>query len=99
MGDLQLDLSLYKPVNNLWNEFSKTFGVDKAAKAISQSIDIQHMKGSEETLPVLFMETCGIGLLNIEAVKSQTGLSLHGTNQIIIISIKKGLFQLLQKVK
>ena len=46
---------------------------------------------------VLFIETCGIGLVKIESVKKQTGLSFHGQKQVLVVSIKKRLFQLLQR--
>ena len=61
------------------------------------AIDIQNMNSSQETLTVLFIETCGIGLVNIQALKNQTGLSLHGKSQVLIISIKKKLLQLMQR--
>ncbi len=97
MFNSQLNLSEYKPVNYLWTEFAESLGFDKASKAINQAIDIQIMTGSVENLPVLFIETCGIGLLNFESVKIQTGLSLYGKSQVLIISKKRKLFQILQK--
>ncbi len=97
MYNLQPDFSEYEPVNFLWNEFLEKFGEDKASKAIFQAIDVQSMHGEEGTLPTLFVETCGIGLVNMKAIKYQTGLSINGRNQVLLISIKKKLFQLLQK--
>ncbi len=97
MSNLQLDLSEYQPVNSLWNDFLETFGQEKASKAIFQAIDVQSMSRKKDTLPTLLIETCGIGLVNIKAIKYQTGLSIHGNNQILLISIKKKLFQILQK--
>ena len=97
MTNTKLDLSKFTPVNFLWNEFSETFGQEKAYKAISQAIDVHNMNGIEETLPVLFIETGGIGLVNIQVFKNQTGLSLHGKSQVLIVSIKKKSLQLLQR--
>ncbi len=92
-----LDLSEYKPVNSLWNDFCEQLGEDKASKAILQAIDLQHMAAKKETLPVLFLETCGVGLINVEVVKNQIGVSLQGENQILILSAKKKIYQFLKK--
>ncbi len=97
MHNTTLDLSAYIPMNSLWTNFSKKLGKDKAYKAIFQAIDVQNMNGRDETLPVLFVETCGVGLVYIESVKNQTGLSLHGKSQVLIVSTKNKFFQLLQK--
>ena len=97
MTQTKLDLSEFKPVNFLWAEFSESFGKEKANNAISQAIDVQNMNGVEETLPVLFIETGGIGLVNIQVLKNQTGFSLHGRSQVLIVSIKKKSIQLMQR--
>ncbi len=97
MFSSKVELSEFKPINSLWTDFSKIHGKEKAYKAICQAIDVQNMNGKKETLPVLFFETCGVCLISIESVREQTGLSLHGKRQVLVISIKNRFFQLLQK--
>ncbi len=96
MVNQQLDLSEYKPVNFLWNKLCTEIGKDRALKAICQANDVLNMTAREEVLPVLFLETCGVALVNIQLIRKQTGLCIHGNKQILIVSNKTGSFQLIQ---
>ena len=94
-----LDLSNCEPVNDLWAEFSETLGLEKATKAVRQAIDLQAMNGVEGTLPILFIETCGVGLTTFSTLREQTGISLSGSNKVLIFSKKKKSFQVLHELK
>ena len=61
--------------NELWPCFINKFGISKARLAVSQALDLQRMQGSEFTLPVLIMETCGTALVNSKVIKTHIGLS------------------------
>ncbi len=94
-----LNLSNCEPVNDLWADFSETLGIEKASQAVRQAIDLQAMNGGEDTLPILFIETCGVGLTTFSTLKEQTGISLFGFNKVLIFSQKKKTFQVLHEVK
>ena len=94
-----LDLSDYEPVNYLWADLSESLGINKSTKAVRQALDLQYMTGNSETLPVLFIETCGVELITFSLLKNQTGLSFYGENIVLIFSHRKKLFQVLQEVK
>ena len=94
-----LDLSNCEPVNDLWAKFSETLGIEKACQAVRQAIDLQAMNGSEETLPILFIETCGVALTTFSTLREQTGILLFGSKKVLILSQKKKVFQVLYEVK
>ena len=83
-------------VNNLWSDFVSLFGVDKAQKAISQSLDFQKINGNSNTIPLLFIETCGLALISIDSVSNSTGINLIGCGYILIYSKKSKSIQLIQ---
>ncbi len=94
-----LDLSTCEPVNDLWAEFSETLGIEKASQAVRQAIDLQVMNGAEDTLPILFIDTCGVALTTFSVLREQTGISLFGTKKVLILSKKRNSFQVLHEVK
>ena len=94
-----LDLSECESDNSLWAFLLEKLGSDKAKQAIRQASDLQSMNGNEQTLPVLFIETCGVALTNYETLKNQTGLIVLGENKVLIFSSKRKSFQLLQESK
>ncbi len=93
-----IDLSQYNPVNYLWPQFVEKLGLDRAQRAVIQALDLQHMHGSISTMPVLFSETCGLALVNINSVRVKTGFPCYGDGLVLIVSIKDNLVQLLCEV-
>ena len=82
--------------NDLWPDFLNKFGFIKANLAIRQSLDLQRMQGSNLTLPVLIIETCGTALLNSQTVKTYIGLSYLEPGMVLIFSSKLNAIQLLR---
>ncbi len=82
--------------NDLWPDFISKIGFIKARLAIRQSLDLQRMQGSDLTLPVLILETCGTALINSNAVKSYIGLSYMEPGMVLIFSSKIKAIQLLR---
>ena len=83
--------------NELWPDFIKRIGFIKAKFAISQALDLQRMQGSNATLPVLILGTCGTALVNSNAVKKYIGLSYFDHRMILIFSSKFKSIQLLRE--
>ncbi len=92
---IPLDLSICNPDNNLWSLLVEKLGSLKAQMAVRQALDLQYMYGTEQTLPVLFIETCGLGLISIKSLQFQTGYSCNSKRMILIFSFPKKSFQLL----
>ena len=82
--------------NDLWPYFINKIGVTKANLAVQQSLDLQRMQGSNITLPVLILETCGTALVNSHSVKSYIGLSYLDQGMVLIFSSKLKAIQLLR---
>ena len=82
--------------NDLWSIFINKIGFFKAKLAVRQSLDLQKMQGSDSTLPVLILETCGTALVNSEAVKTFIGLSYLEPGMVLIFSNKLNAIQLLR---
>ena len=81
--------------NDLWPDFISKIGFIKANLAVRQSLDLQRMQGSNSTLPVLILDTCGTALVNYQAVKSYIGLSYLDQGMVLIFSRKLNAIQLL----
>ena len=81
--------------NDLWPDFINKIGFIKANLAVQQSLDLQRMQGSNSTLPVLILETCGTALVNSQAVKTYIGLSYLEQGMVLIFSTKLNAIQLL----
>ena len=71
--------------NDLWRYFVNKIGFNKANSAVRQSLDLQRMQGSDSTLPVLILETCGTALVNSHAIKSCIGLSYLEKGMVLYI--------------
>ncbi len=82
--------------NDLWPNFINEIGFIKAKLAIRQSLDLQRMQGSDSTLPVLILETCGTALVDSTAVKTYIGLSYLDQGMVLIFSSKLKAIQLLK---
>ena len=83
--------------NHLWPDFINRLGFIKAKLAVRQSLDLQRMQGSNLTIPVLFLETCGTALVDANAVKTYIGFSYLGPGSILIFSSKTKAIQLLRE--
>tara|TARA_Y100001968_G_scaffold117357_1_gene106749 strand:+ start:1404 stop:1703 length:300 start_codon:yes stop_codon:yes gene_type:complete len=83
--------------NELWPNFINKIGIIKANLAIRQALDLQRMQGSNATLPVLILETCGTALVNSKAVKTCIGLSYLDHRMVLIFSRKLNAIQLLKE--
>ena len=82
--------------NDLWPYFIDKIGLNKANLAVRQSLDLQRMQGSNSTLPVLILETCGTALVDSNSVKSYIGLSYLDQGMVLIFSSKLKAIQLLR---
>ncbi len=94
-----LDFTECQLLNILWPEFLEQVGVDKASQAIRQALDLQAIAGNADTLPILFLETCGVGLTTLMAVRASTGISLKGEKEVLIFSHRQKAFQILYETK
>ncbi|WP_269605480.1 hypothetical protein [Prochlorococcus marinus] len=82
--------------NELWPDFINKIGFIKANLAVRQSLDLQRMQGTNLTLPLLILETCGTALVNCQAVKTYIGLSCLEQGMVLIFSSKLNAIQLLR---
>ena len=92
------DFAACLPVNHLWPSFVERLGPDKAQQAVRQALDLQRMRGDEGTLPVLFVETCGLALVSAVLLREQIGLNAHGERMVLLLSSRGQAVQLLQQV-
>ncbi len=95
----KLDLSTCKPTNNLWSDFVKTFGIEKAHQAVREAINLQRMQGDLYSLPIFFISTGGIALISFETLKKQTGLNLETSNKILLYCHKRKSYQVIHELK
>ena len=93
---LPFDFDLCTLSNDLWPNFINKIGFIKANLAVRQSLDLQRMQGSNSTLPILILETCGTALVNSDAVKAYIGLSYLEQGMVLIFSSKLNAIQLLR---
>ncbi|WP_413682492.1 hypothetical protein [Prochlorococcus sp. MIT 1011] len=82
--------------NDLWPDFINKIGFIKAKLAVRQSLDLQSMQGSNLTIPVLILETCGTALIKANSVKTYIGLSYLDQGMVLIFSSKIKAIQLLR---
>ena len=83
--------------NDLWPDFINKIGFSKAKLAIRQSLDLQRMQGSNLTIPVLFLDTCGTALVDANAVKTYIGFPYLDPGMVLIFSSKTKAIQLLRE--
>ncbi len=93
-----LEIEKYIPVNHLWTELVGELGIDRAQKAVRESLDLQRMYGSNTTLPVLLVETCGLALTRVDLVREKTGFPCYGNGMVLLLSIRKKFAQLIHEV-
>ncbi len=93
-----IDFSGCIHVNHLWPQLVERLGMEKAKQAVVQALDLQRMHGHCDTLPVLFAETCGLALVNIDLLRSQMGLLCYGDSLVLMLSTKQKAVQLLKEV-
>ncbi|MEY3749865.1 MAG: hypothetical protein RLZZ186_284 [Cyanobacteriota bacterium] len=92
-----LDLASCTPVNHLWPELVERLGLERSARAAQQALDLQGMRGSASTLPVLLVETCGVGLLERLELRQVSGLRLASEpGLLVLLSRQRQELQLLQ---
>ena len=96
MEVLDLDLAAATPVNHLWPELVERLGLERSARAARQALDLQAMRGLPGTLPLLLVETCGVGLVDRDQLRTATGLPLpHGEGVLLLFSRSRMVLQLL----
>ncbi len=92
-----LDLAACTPVNHLWGELVERLGLERSTRAAQQALDLQAMRGSESTMPVVLVETCGIALLERTALRRATGLPWpEGHGAVLLLSRPRLELQVLQ---
>ena len=92
-----LDLASCTPVNHLWPELVERLGLERSARAAQQALDLQAMRGSASTLPVLLVETCGMGLLERLQLRQASGLPVAPEpGLLVLLSRQRQELQLLQ---
>lgn len=80
-----LDLAAATPVNDLWPSLVEGLGLERSARAVRQALDLQAMRGDGTTLPLLLVETCGIGLLERQRLRAATGLPLPEDGEVVLL--------------
>ena len=97
MGLIDLQLAEATPVNGLWSELLERLGAERAQLACRQALDLQSMRGEPGSLPVLLVETCGVGLIERQQLRRETGLPVpEGEGMVLLFSRPRLQFQLMQ---
>lgn len=92
-----LDLAACAPVNDLWSRLVEALGLERSFRAAKQALDLQAMRGGAATLPLLIVETCGVGLLERRRLHLATGLPVaEGDGIVLLYSAQHQQLQLLQ---
>ena len=94
MSSLSIDFAASAPVNDLWPSLVEKLGLERSQRAVQQALDLQAMQGSNDTLPVLFCETCGLALASTDLLREQTGLNGHGDDFVLLFSSRSNAVQL-----
>jgi len=95
-GGAGLDLARFTPVNDLWPQLVERLGFERSSRAVRQALDLQAMRGDATTLPVLLLETCGMALIQAQALRGQLGLAGAAELQVLLVSQPSLRLQLLQ---
>lgn len=95
MLEASFDFAAFKAVNHLWPALVEHLGVVRSQQAVRQALDLQGMHGKEGTVPVLFVETCGIALASSVLLREETGLNAHGQGMVLLVSRKTQSLQLI----
>ncbi|MFL0770442.1 MAG: hypothetical protein AB8B70_07755 [Prochlorococcus sp.] len=96
MSESLIDVQDYVHVNHLWPLLVERLGLEKSQQAVKQALDLQRMAGNKSTLPVLFSETCGIALADIQFLRHQTGLACNGERMVLLVNPREKIMQLIQ---
>jgi hypothetical protein len=97
MQTSDLDLAAATPVNHLWPELVQRLGLERSAQAARQALDLQAMHGRSTTLPLLLVETCGMGLVDRAGLRASTGLPVpEGEGVLVLFSRSQLALQLLE---
>ena len=97
MGLIDFHLSEATPVNGLWSELLERLGAERAQLACRQALDLQSMRGEASSLPVLLVETCGVGLIERQQLRRETGLPVpEGEGMVLLFSRPRLQLQLMQ---
>ena len=97
MGLIDLQLAEATPVNGLWSELVERLGAERAQLACRQALDLQSMRGEAVSLPVLLVETCGVGLIERQQLRRETGLPVpEGEGMVLLFSRPRLQLQLMQ---
>ena len=92
-----LDLAACTPVNHLWGDLLERLGLERSTRATQQALDLQAMRGSASTMPVVLVETCGMGLVERGALRRATGLPWpEGNGAVLLLSRPRLELQVLQ---
>jgi hypothetical protein len=92
-----LDLAAVTPVNHLWPELVGRLGLERSSRAARQALDLQAMRGGPGTFPLLLVETCGIALMERDALRAATGLPVpEGDGVLLLVSLPQLAVQLLE---
>ena len=94
MVEASFEFSAFTAVNHLWPAFVDQLGVVKSQQAVRQALDLQAMHGKDGTVPVLFVETCGIALASSVLLREETGLNAHGGGWVLLVSKRSHELQL-----
>ena len=86
MLESSLNFSEFQSVNQLWPLFVERLGLERSQQAVRQALDLQGMHGKQGTVPVLFVETCGIALASSVLLREDTGLNAHGPGMVLLVS-------------
>ena len=90
------DLAGATPVNHLWPQLVESLGLERSARAVRQALDLQAMRGHGQTLPLLLVDTCGVGLLERRQLREATGLPLPEADGLVLLySPRQAALQLL----
>ncbi|MFM2081091.1 MAG: hypothetical protein RLZZ219_1773 [Cyanobacteriota bacterium] len=93
----ELDLAASTPVNHLWPELVERLGLERSARAARQALDLQAMRGLPTTVPLLLVETCGVGLVERARLRAATGLPVpEGDGVLLLFSRLQQSLQLLE---
>jgi hypothetical protein len=93
---VDLDLAGCSPVNDLWPQLVERLGFERSARAARQALDLQAMRGGPGSVPLLFAETCGVGLMERERLRAVTGLPVpEGAGVLLLVSRPRQALQLL----
>lgn len=95
MVEASFDFAAFKAVNHLWPALVEQLGVVRSQQAVRQALDLQGMHGKEGTVPVLFVETCGIALASSVLLREETGLNAHGSGMVLLLSKRAQELQLI----